>query len=646
MSKTIPTQSQIDVVMSDWMGNLRQKEEGNFVHKGQGGIRRQSGESAADYILGDVKRLDGLDLIKHSRMAAEQIVNAIVPEPTKLSVGSDDSYHGIEHGVHHINIATDYFDNKDLTNRQKADIMMGLAAHEAAHGAFTDEQLKKEKLEGVIDNTTMLRKEIWNVIEDERIEFLLGEKCPGFASSVGKTKGYYFKQLKANVDANVGEPTEPLPRLLNTLIQAVRYPSELTEEQVKENFDELESIRRILTPYPLTPEGAWDATDRVMDVIRDMAKEKAKQEKQQQQQQQQQSAGGQGQQQQQPASGQGQQDGQQPSSGPDGKGQDAKQKKEKAPTKAEIQKALSQMLDSQQTQGMLGAMKKDNEKSSGSKTSSNLNMEEALEYVNEDDSECTGAGGGNPDTFVFKPEGDADAYNDALGRVRPFVPAMKKALTCRARQQDYTLQGMPSGKLNCNKLASLQMGNTRIFTRSGSVTSSSASVIMLIDESGSMGGSRMLAARDAAVLVKEALDRVNNVRFFCYGYTSRTIRVYAENARTAKWALGGTRARGGTPTGDAMRIISERVRKYTQSPCLMLVLTDGDPDNNNKVRQQDKELPLKQIYPVGVGIQSTCVRNGFKEYIVIDDMSRFAEQMGRLTRGKLEKMLVRKESEN
>ena len=93
-----------------------------------------------------------------------------------------------------------------------------------------------------------------------------------------------------------------------------------------------------------------------------------------------------------------------------------------------------------------------------------------------------------------------------------------------------------------------------------------------------------------------------------------------------------------------MFLAAQRVRRYTRNPVLMLVLTDGYPDNNELVIRADSELRKDGFIPVGVGILTDAVRNGYKEHIVMDDISRFAIEMGKLTRNKLDKMLVRTDS--
>lgn len=641
-----PTESQVEVLMSDWLGNLRLKDEGNFTHAGKGGIRHHKDESFSDYLVGEVESLTPLDLLKQGRLAARQVVNSIVPEQTEVMVGGQTSFHVTDdRGRHIINLATDYFDDDTLTPRQKIDVMLGLASHEGAHAVFTDSASKDRMLAKEPAQTKELKREIWNIIEDERIEYLLGDERPGLAQTLGETKRYFFKQLVQDMRVKGQLPTEPLPKLLSALTQAVRYPSELTREEVVENFDELDAIRKALTPYPLTPEDTLKATNRVMDVVKKVIRDELEQ-KQQQSQGGQQPQGGQQSGQNQPQGGpqdpSGQQDpqgGQSPQNGP----QNGQQGQNPGPSEKDVLDAIQKALQTEQGQKVMEALKKDAAKADGSNAASEIAYDRTQsDYVNQDDAEIEGGGGpGDPRTFLFKPKGSQQAYNATLAKVRKYIPAMSKALACKSRDSHYVLHGLPEGKLNTNKLVALKCGNTAIFDKKGEVTCSSASVVMLIDESGSMSGDKERRAREAAILVNETIARIKNVHFYCYGYTDDRLTVYAENGRTSKWALSATGSHGGTPTGDAMRLSARRVRSFTNEPVLMLVLTDGSADDNRKVVRQDEALRGAGFIPIGVGIQTSYVKNSFKEYVVIQDISTFAMDLGRLTKGKLDKMLVR-----
>lgn len=634
--KTTPTNSQIEALMSDWLGNLRMSEEGNYTHAGKGGIKRRTETTVGEYLIGKVSGLDQLSLMKRARQAATHVVNAIVPGRTEVMVGGSDSFHGTPDGRHVINIATDYFDDREISAREKVGIMLGLASHEAAHAVYTDQKLKEKSLAAVPDELRKLYFNIWNTIEDERIEYLLGDERPGFAETLGTTKGYYYKKLVRRLRQSDGKmPSEPLPRLLSALAQAVRYPSEMSREEVIENFDHLEAIRRALTPFPLDAEGTWDATRRVMDIVRDLAKESVKQKQQgDKEQQQQQQGDGQGQ--------SGQQDKQNQQNRQDTQGSGTQPE----PTEQEIMQAIKDALGTKQAQQVMSALEADNDKGKGENASKSVTGRGGgvdREYVNDDSAEFMSGGPGDPKAFVRVPKGNQVTYADSLRRVRRYIPAMSRALACKSEDVDYCLKGLPSGKLNTSRLVSLKCGNTAIFEKQGTVTCSSASVCILIDESASMSGSRLMSARDAAVLVSESIDRIGTVRFFCYGYTSHLMNVYSEKGKSSKWALGETSATGGTPTGMAMKYAAERIRRITRDPVLMLVLTDGGADCSETVIRQDEMLRRDGFLPVGVGIQTNAVEETFREHIVLNDISTFAVDLGRLAKRKLDRMLVRHE---
>ena len=638
MEKTQPTESQIQVLMSDWLGNLRMKAEGNYTHKGKGGIRVHKDTSFRKYLLGDTRGMDDLELMKRSRMAAENIVNGVTPAPVTIQVGGKDSYHAqSENGRQIINIATDYFDDKSLSKNEKADIMLGLASHEAAHAAYTDTSLTEKYIDKEDKRLQELKHNIWNIIEDERIEYHLGEERPGLTECIGATKGYYFDRLIKKMKTNGEMPTEPLPKLLSAITLGVRYPSEMTREQVEENFDELDEVRRALTPYPLSPEDAWDAAERVMDIIRKKAEEQLNEEKKKEQQENNQGDG----------DGNDPQDKNQSDSGSasgNTDGEPQTQPQGGAPSKEEITQAIEKALSTNQGKNIMDAIKNDIGKSDGANQSKAISEPMAEEFVNDDDSErmsSSGAGGGTPNIFIRKPKGNAMTYNAHLRKVRRYVPAMSRALSCKSQEKDYVLRSQRRGKLDMSKLVAYKAGSEDIFKKSGAIKCSSASVCMLIDESGSMYGALQEAAREAAILVNEAIKRIRNVNFYCYGFTTERLNVYSENRKNSPFALSETRADGGTPTGEAMKLCAQRIRRFTQDPIIMLVMTDGAAYDPQEVIYQDRLLRTKNIFPVGVGILTNTVESTFRDNIVLTDISKFPVEMGKLAKNKLDRLMVK-----
>lgn len=618
-TKTVPTRSQVETLMSDWLEGTRDAD--TFVHKNtDGAIRRQAagGRALSEYVRGDLSEADPADVLRQAREIAQSVVNGMTDTPIRVTLGTGASYTDGET----ICVSSDYFDDKDLSTGEKVDILTGFAIHEACHIRHTDFGPKGRRRDADAE-IARLKRDIDNILEDERIEHLLGESVdnggdgmPGLSDYLGRCKRHAFGKYAGARGADA--PTEPLPRLLDALLSAVRYPAALTEEMVTENFDELDAIRRILRPFPKSPTGVRDATDRIVDVIRDMVEKKG---------------------------------GEQHQDGGGGRDQSGGQPGNGSPQQGSPS-SLTSALRTSQAQKILTAAEKANNAPDGKSNSDAkcIRGQDDCDYVNGDCEKDTGggAGGTNSVTYIRPARGSQARYIAAHNAIKRYVPAMAKALRCKTNERDYILQGEKSGKLNTNKLVCLKVGNPDIFTKRGSVTTDSACLCLLLDESGSMSGDRRLeGTRQAAVLINEAVSHIRNLQLFIYGFGENQLTVYRETGREGRWTLGSTSAHGGTPTAEAMRISAERVRRHTDDSCLMIILTDGEPNDRMATMQQDRELPRRGILPIGVDISGAdAVKKVFRNSISINDMQALAPSLAEFVKKKLSKTLRRHDSQD
>lgn len=630
MENKKPTKTQIEILMNDWFRNIRQKD--TFIHKDtRNSIKGTEKTELSRYIVGQVHNSDILEVIANSRKIAQNVVDSMTAAPVRVLVGGDSS--ATTGKV--INVSTKYFDDSRLSLQHKVNLLIGFSIHEACHINHTDFEGLRANLENIKNpQVQMLKKDIINIIEDERIEYLLGDSehpegdaMPGFSEFIACCKEYTFGKYSDGLTEDIMK--EPINRFLNTFLSVVRFPSMLTEEIIESQYQYLTKIKDILTPFPLSQRGVFEAADKIMNVISEIIKDELKKEQEQKKKQ------------------QNQQNNADSTSGSSGSGNS------KSPSKKEIQNRLEETLNKDAVKELLKKIEESidmPEDNNGQNTCKEMaNNQNAQQFANGDAERMTakignGPNGGHARTaYLKKVNGNKNAYDEALKSVKQFIPAMSKSLRCRTEDRDYELRGMKSGKLNTNKLVTLKTGNHNIFTKSGSSTCDSACVCILIDESGSMSR-RVKPARSAAILINEAVKRIPNLEFFAYGFTDNEMNVYCERNKADKYALGSTRASGGTPTGTAMNIAAQKIRKMTQSSCLMLVLTDGAPDNKNDVRVTDSELRRQNIIPVGVGISGAPVKGLFQDAVEIEDLSTLAPELGRLMKKKLLKSLKVKEN--
>lgn len=632
-----PTAMQVEVLMNDWFRNLRQ--DNTYVHKSTKGVIRQKGARRSEYLLGPIKNNDIIEAMAASRSIAQNIVNSMTSVPVQVKVGGNGSAcNGRE-----INVATDYFNDSRLSLQQKLNLLIGFSIHEACHVNHTDfAELRQVIKSSDSEQIRRLKMDISNILDDERIEYLLGDDehpdgdaMPGFSEFLEDCKEYVFGKYSKGLDD--AAMSDPILKFLNTLTAIVRYPAILTEDIVESQYDNLLKVKQILTPFPLTHTGVMNATEEILKVIMDMVKEEMKEEQKQQDSQQ----GSDGQ----PSGNQGT-DNQSQSSDASQESQPGPQKgKGKQPTAKEVQKRLEEKLNKNDAQKLLQNMERIIQAPDGNNAAKEIrNNPNEAQYVNgdADKEQIQGSGAGSGRTaYMLKAESNPIQYKNSVNRIKKYIPSMSKSLKCKTTDKDYELRGMDSGKLNTNKLVSLKTGNVNIFSRKGTITCDSACVCILIDESGSMS-SRLNATRDAAVLINEAVKKIPNLELFSYGFTDDEMNIYCERNKADRYALGSIRSSGGTPTGMAMQVAGQRIRRMTQSQCLMLVLTDGAPDNQQKVKEQDKLLRKQGIIPVGVGIQNAPVHGLFQDAVSINNLSSLAPELGKLMKKRLLKSLKTK----
>ena len=234
---------------------------------------------------------------------------------------------------------------------------------------------------------------------------------------------------------------------------------------------------------------------------------------------------------------------------------------------------------------------------------------------------------------------------ESLSRVKRYIPAINKILKGHCKEYKLIHRSMRSGVLDTNKLAEAFQGIPTCYIREGEVRTDKVSVVVLIDESGSMGGDRIQSARDAAVLINEAIGNIPNVELFIYGhsgdekrYYSTEMYVYREKNYSPKYALGAVRARCQNRDGVAIYETALRVREQTKNPCLFFILSDGAPCagdyGGTSAMHHVKEQVIK-TEKMGFYVIQVCINHCydpasmFKNYVILEDMSTLALELAK-----------------
>lgn len=544
------------------------------------------------------------DLIKNAyKVASDMITVMDAPFKVNIAITPDNSCTDAQT----VWVATKVFDDPDLATGKKLDTFVGLAVHEGCHLLYT-------KFEEGRKCSNQIVHSLQNIIEDERIERECGESKPGLANFLKASKYYYFDKYREDM-LKTGQMSglDTFQRLMNTILSYVRYPKALDPADLQEFADVMLKVREILLPYPTSTAESTAAAEKIYEVMKDFLQQQEQEQKQQQ------TSGGS-----ESSSGEEGQEGN-PSGNADGQsGNDGSE------TGKQMEKSFS---------GMQQAL--DNIVSD---PKSGLGESEQSETVKEDGGKvgmvCEGRleKGSTKGTYIEKGTENRDVYNDSLSRVKPHISAVSRILKLSSTEYKMSLRGMRSGALDTGKLAEAFQGVPTVYMREGEVKTQKVSVCILIDESGSMWGCGETAARDTAILLNEALDKVPNVDLYIYGHTASrsttSLFVYRERNFHRKYVLGSTDSRAGNHDSIAIREACARVRKSTKENCLFFMISDGAPnESTDMVRKAVQDVEKDGFRVVAISIDpyydpSTM----YSRNVTLTDLSTLAVELGKLVK--------------
>lgn len=537
------------------------------------------------------------DLIKRAYQLAKETI--VVMDPpfkvhVKISAGAVSGY--TDGKV--VCVSTAMFDDPELSTGEKLDTFLGVTVHEGCHLLYTSFDEMKKISDGVV-------RQIFNILEDERIEELCGQNKPGLANFLEKSKYYYFDQYYLDYVAPKEEEgtLTPFDRIMNCFLHIIRYPKYLKEEEVVEFGHYLLAVKDVVVPYPKTTAETIKAAYTIFEIFRDFYR--------------------------------------------DIECGEEKDSTSEATKEDLFKSSLDKLYKDAETASE--ALSKIAGASKGSE--GGLSEDSLAKVVSEDGGIlgeiCEGVTelGSSEDSFFSKSPSISAPYMESLDRVRRYIPAISKILRGHCKEYKLIHRGMRSGVLDTDKLVEAFQGVPTVYLREGEVKTDKVAVCVLIDESGSMSGSRITSARDAAVLINEAVGKIPNVELFIYGHSgdikrslSTEIYVYREKGYSPKYSLGSVQARAQNRDGVAILEVAKRVRAQTKTPVLFFILSDGSPcagDYYGDSAMRHTKECVSKVERLGFYVVQVCINHiydpslMFKNYVIMEDMSTLAVELGK-----------------
>ena len=235
--------------------------------------------------------------------------------------------------------------------------------------------------------------------------------------------------------------------------------------------------------------------------------------------------------------------------------------------------------------------------------------------------------------------------------------AQKVRIILQVRAKDRIQYGQKRGHLNQGALHRLMVDNPhyaeRVFKKKIVNDVLDSCVFLLVDQSGSMGGSKFVHAAVAAAMMNEVIGNVLHIPTFVASFSDwgtcpsgngerQHIFIHRHwrdqllnNDRLMQsFSQAAGRGMGNNADGDAVMWAFNQIVKQTQKRKLIIVFSDGSPAGGGRgdvpwytkkvVQAIEKETPINIV---GIGIQDSNVKYIYKDHHVINDVERLEEAL-------------------
>ena len=441
------------------------------------------------------------------------------------------------------------------------DAFYGAAIQNAALASMqtTSEYGKSVTCRNTSRSAFSLKDYLFSIINTERVDKKLSNRLPGYLKFVQKFKDHLYDK---NYEP-IGKEESAQKRLLDLVTRMLRYPANVTEEELAEFDKPLKQIERLLKRHGGIPETgdactsmATSLANIVYKYIDDEEEEKPKDS-----------------------------DKGDDESDEDGDGTDAG--KTPGMSKAELNDFAKEMMGS--TFGEDNSTESDADEMSAFQDFVEDMTKESMSSKTQNEYSQTGIALDGNVKFI-KSGSHRLRYAEDLKSIDISKAAVLQKLFARkSKDYQFSMRSMRSGRLDTNKIAEAAQHVPTVYERFGQVKTDKICVGVLIDESGSMHGSKIEKAREAAIFINEVFKGMRDVELYIYGHTAdedrgisdTQIRIYREpKYQMEPFALGSVTSRANNRDGDAILATAKRIRKQTENKGILFVLSDGQPSAN------------------------------------------------------------------
>ena len=517
---------------------------------------------------------------------------------------------------------------------------LGLASHESWHplySCFECIQDAAKRKPGDNDNIIQIRRELFNILEDGRIERIGSFKFPGVAYAIESLNEFLFSIPK---DMSKSKDIEIMMQWILDFVSVGRTRGELIGD-LKKLWDKIQPLA-LKAKYSDTCSGCYFYTKKILKLLKPLIPETDPIEQQRQKAQNvqgnqqdvdaktgqqppspsqgnsQNSGGGKGSQQPGQAPGQGQAPASSAASGQNGQGNGQGAGQGSGQDAAD---AMSQMLTN-----ALNASFNEHQKDMAAGA--------------QDKKTAKGIADESCGAFKVIPfHGDFSTF-DEYTRIKTDVsPVINKLRTGLKNIINYNVDEVSrylhAGRIDSKSLSRMPSGAI-CAKRIEKNDEADLNITVLVDLSGSMGGMPVENAMKACVVLQEVCESLKipiTVLGFKSGKPSVHIFHFSDRRLKGRYSHTGIvkmQAGGSTPLYNALLYLPRLLTKQAEEDKLVIVITDGAPDGGpEQCRTEVLKLgKLAKVYGMAIGGGREALENIFgSKYIGVDSLSKLPGEL-------------------
>lgn len=479
------------------------------------------------------------------------------------------------------------------------DVVWGYLTHEAAHVRHTDFDVWNS-----VAKAESLRKTLLNILEDVRIEYAMVKQFPGVRSDLDATVLYLKETKRFQAVSGSDEPGRVLQAKLmywlraNVLQQPVEDLNQSAETAMQEAFTEGVNTRLgVLLRKTINTKTTSDCLDLTDKILKMLDEEASKEEE--------------------------------------------KSKGEEATSDATDQDQSSSGNNASQKEVDAAQQAVEIIRRALNSESDDLDQDAFEDLKSELCQEAQLNGDGSYCTVPTAPPtgGDEQKGKELLDQVQSTTSKLRSQLMglVQAARRNRDFARRSGRKLDAKRVTRVLAGDTRVFKKREDRVQANTAVHVLTDLSGSMNGYREQVAREASLAIALALEAIPGVSpavtYFC-GDSDDPVRSAVRHGQSVRRNVKHfvERSCGLTPMAEGLWYAAYELSKMGEEKKLIIVITDGSPDNPSACNTVLDLCRNEGIETVGIGIHHPTVRDFFDRSIVINSVDELRNTLFQLMR--------------